>query len=442
MKLVRTERIRFVRALQSQRFALLWTGQTISHLGDGAYLTALAWQVLRLTGSGTAMGLVLVAVSIPQVVFLLVGGVVADRLPRRLVLLVSDVGRASVVLLIALLGWLHLLQLWHLITMSLLFGVASGFFFPAYQAIPPQLVEADDLPSANALMALSRQLGQLVGPILGAACVALAGPPIAFAFDGVTFVLSALCILAMQPAVRVDASASLSTAPFPDKNVTDEQTAVSPTRSRSGSEIRRAWRDIQEGLGYVTRYPWLWVTITVFALGNVGLAGPLLVALPKLVYVVYGAGVWLLGMLGTADALGSIVGSLLIGQMKNLHRRGLLAYLGVALSSIGIILLGIPLPHAIEPAIAIFASILFGLGEGAFSVIWITVLQELVPSDKLGRVFSIDALGSFCLLPIGYALVGILTDRIGPAQVFIFGGLMNLIFVGIALSVRDVRQLD
>ncbi len=165
-------------------------------------------------------------------------------------------------------------------------------------------------------------------------------------------------------------------------------------------------------------------------------------AQPKLVQDVYGQGVWLLGAVGTATALGSIGGSLFVGQMQHPHRRGLLAYLSIAVAGSGTILFGFPLPLLIEPAIACFAGLLVGIGVGIFSIIWITVLQECVPSDKQGRVFSIDALGSFCLLPVGYALAGILTDRIGPPLVFVFGGLITLTLVGVAIGIRDIRRLD
>ncbi len=141
-----TRRMTFARALRSRRFALLWSGQTISALGDGAFFTALAWQVLTLTGSGTAMGLALVAETTPIVLFMLIGGVVADRLPRRLTLLWSDGGRAVVTLVVAWLGSAHLLQFWHLLALAFFFGLAEAFFRPAYQSIPPELVPPEDLP--------------------------------------------------------------------------------------------------------------------------------------------------------------------------------------------------------------------------------------------------------------------------------------------------------
>jgi MFS family permease len=141
-----TKHLRFARALQARPYALIWIGQSLSGLGDSIFTLALAWQVLVMTHAGTAMGLILVASMVPRLLFLLIGGVTADRLPRRLILLWSDSGRGLVVLLISVLGWMGLLQFWHLLIQALIFGLVDGFFTPAVMALTPDLVEKDDLP--------------------------------------------------------------------------------------------------------------------------------------------------------------------------------------------------------------------------------------------------------------------------------------------------------
>jgi len=412
-------RVRFARALGSKPFALVWSGQTISALGDGVTLTALAWQVLVLTGSGAAMGAVLVAETVPRVLFLLLGGVVADRFSRRNVLLWSDTIRGVAVGAIAVLGWMGLLALWHLIVLGAIFGLASAFFFPAYQSIPPQLVDADTLPSANALNGMSRQMSQLFGPALGATLVALSDPSAAFAIDALSFGVSAALLLA----VRVP--------PLP-KETYD---GVKP------GGLRGLVGDIREGLGYVMRSPWLWVTIAIASLGNVGLA-PMQVALPKLIKSVYGQGVWPPGATGTAVAAGSLVTMLLIGQARRVRHRGILAYGGLIASSLAVIVFGLPLPHQYAPAIAIAVSVFFGAGLAIFELIWVTSLQELVPMEKLGRVSSVDWVGSLALMPVGLALVGVLTDRVGASWVFLAGGALNLALELIALTIPGIRKLD
>ncbi len=447
-------RIRFVRALKYRPYALLWIGQAISNLGDGAYYTSLAWFVLLLTGSATAMGIVVTASAIPRVLFLLIGGVAADRLPRRLVMLWSDTGRAIVVILITLLAWVHLLQLWHLIVLSLFFGFVDGFFIPAYQSIPPQLVTKEDLPSANALNELSQHLSFLLGPLIGSGLVALVGPASAFGFDGLTFVASALCLLAMRlpdPPTPISTAlaaepAPSTASPIPTGNAEDALIAVeeetAPPTSASRKGMRSVMDDMREGLRYVMSSTWIWVTIVVSSAGNIFLVAPLVVAMPKLVHDAYGAGVWLLGTLATASAIGSILGVLIVGQIKQIHWRGVKAYLSLIGTGVAVLVMGLPLPRASEPLIALVAEVVIGFGLGFFNVIWFIVLQQLIPSDKLGRVSSIDMMGSLCLTPIGFTLGGIVTDHIGPRLMFIGCGLISALLPIIALTVHGVRQLD
>ncbi len=419
------ERVRFARALRSRPFALLWTGQTISALGDGAYTTALAWAVLVLTGSATAMGVVVVARTVPMLLFLLVGGVAADRLPRRLVMLASDAGRAIAVLAIAVLGWFGLLQLWHLIVLAFLFGVVSGFFMPAYMSIAPELVPVEALPSANSLSGLSRQMTSLLGPLIGAALVAGVGPQGAFFFDGLTFIASAFFLLAIR-------------LPSEKRRTTQIDEGGLPVQRG----VRGVWADFREGVRYVMTSSWIWVTIVIAALVNMFLSGAQSVALPKLVTNFYHADVRLFSLIATAGGLGAVVAMVVIGQLPRLHHRGILAYSGTILASLAFVVYGLPFPPEARPIIALVASFAIGLGVGAFSIIWDTVLQELVPAEKLGRVSSVDMLGSFALLPIGLLLAGVLADRIGPAPVFVLSGLVALALNLLALTVRGIRRLD
>lgn len=154
-------------AFRFSSFLNLWLARTISSLGDAVFLTALLWQVILSTGSGTAMGAVLLAQTVPRLIFLAIGGVIADHLPKRLIMFWSDLGRATVMFLIIFLSWWHSLQLWHLVALAIIFGIVDGFFIPASQAIVPELVEKEVLTSANASLSLSEQLSELVGPVLG-----------------------------------------------------------------------------------------------------------------------------------------------------------------------------------------------------------------------------------------------------------------------------------
>jgi MFS family permease len=141
--------IQLLQALQLNSFALLWSGQTISLLGDNVFSIALAWIVVSLTGSSVAMSLVVVAQIVPSMIFMLLGGAIADRLPKISIMLWSDLSRGIIVLFIMICALFHVLQFWQLLLMALVFGVVDSFFSPAYQSLTPQIVDADRLTSAN-----------------------------------------------------------------------------------------------------------------------------------------------------------------------------------------------------------------------------------------------------------------------------------------------------
>jgi MFS family permease len=334
-------------------------------------------------------------------------------------------------MLVAWLSWTHLLQFWHLVALAPLFGIVSSFFDPAYQAIMPQMVETEALTSVNALNTLSRNIGFLLGPVPGAICAVLFGIASTFAFDGLTYGISALCLLALRfPA---------STAPS-QVEVPAHPAEADEVRNHATQGIRGAMRDARDGLRYVFSVPWLWVTVLASPLVGAGFAGAMWVSLPRLVRDVYGAGVWLIGAVATADAVGSILAALAIGNASKL-RRGIVAYSAVLVGGCALIACALPLPRPVEPAIVIAASALVGAGLAIFTILWGTLQQEKVPNDKLGRVSSITQLGVASTLPGGLVLAGLLADHIGPAQVFALAGMLVVVPASIGLCIRDIRQL-
>ena len=190
------------RALASRAFALVWAGQTLSRIGDALYQIAIGWWVLEHTGSAVVMATLLIVSFAPTVLLLLIGGVVVDRYSREAIMLASDMLRGLVVCAVALLAAGGLLQLWHLVLLNLVFGVVDAFFQPAYTAAVPELVREQDLPSANSLSSISTQLGRVAGPPLGAAIVAFGGPALAFALNGLTFLLTAALLVPLLRLAR------------------------------------------------------------------------------------------------------------------------------------------------------------------------------------------------------------------------------------------------
>jgi len=401
----------FIRAFRSRPFALLWAGQTISRLGDSLYRIALAWWVLEETGSAEAMGKVLLFSFAPMLLFLLVGGVVVDRLPRLRVMFAADLVNGAVVGVLAYLAATGRLEVGHVYAASAVFGLAEAFFFPAYNASIPQIVPAEALPSANSLTSLSWQLSSVVGPALGAAIVATAGVPAAFALDSVSFFVSAMFLV---PILRVIAA------------------------PRAGEVRPSGMADLRQGLGLVLAKPWLWVGIGVFAFINVTDSGPRNVALPFLVHDNLGLEVGALGLVSGITAAGSVLSAIYLGRKKRLRRRGWLAYGGVILGGMMLMVYGL------APGLGwlMMAAVVYGMAFSATGLVWTNTLQELVPTEALGRVSSIDALGSFVLMPLGFYFAGVVTDAYGASTAFLLGGAATIALALLALSHPAVRTLD
>ena len=404
----------FLRALRIRPFALLWGGQTISRLGDSLYRIALSWWILEETGSAVAMGALAVFSLVPMLLFLLVGGVIVDRLPRFRIMLTSDLVNTMVVAAVAALAYTDHLQLWEVYAASVVFGLSDAFFYPAYTASVPQIVPPEELPSANSLTSLSWQLSGVIGPTIGAIIVASGGTPLAFGLDSTSFLISAACLLPLRN-IRPPAPAGTETAP----------------RTTPIADMRDGWK-------IVAASPWLWVTILVYAFINVTDSGPRNIALPFLIHDHLGLDVDALGLVASSFSIGSVAGAVVLGRLKRIRHRGTLLYGCAVLGGLMIVAYGL----APNLTVVLAASFVYGLTFSAIALVWTTTLQEMVPPDKLGRVSSIDALGSFVLMPVGFALAGWLTDKIGPVQVFVIGGCSTMAMAVLAYLHPGVRGLD
>ena len=403
------------KSLTVRSFALLWSGQQLSALGDSIYRVALAWWVLEKTGSATAMSTIFIFASAPMLIFLLIGGVAGDRYPRARVMLMSDVVRGLLIGILAVLSFTHRLEVWHIYLVSLLFGIAGAFFGPAYRAIVPEILPRELLPSANGLMTMSLQLADIAGPALGAFVVSKSGSPTAFTIDSLSFLISILCL---APLVRL---------------------ALSP---QAPKERKSVLHDFREGVEVVRKSSWLWITIVIASLGNITLSAPLAIALPFLVKNHLHGGVGSLGLIYSTISAGSIAGTILgtvwLERTSSLRARGRFAY---GLWIAGGLLITV---FGLSGTIYVIAPAAFLIGA-AFTVpnlIFITTLQELIPLKVLGRVTSIATLGSVVLVPVGSGLVGWATDHVGAPTIFILSGVLTALLAALALMHPVIRNLD
>jgi DHA3 family tetracycline resistance protein-like MFS transporter len=387
-------------SLAHRPFLLLWSGQTLSRLGDSLYQIALAWWVLEQTHSAAAMGTVYAFGFAPTVLFVLLGGVAVDRLPRVHLMLGADLVRALLAGSVAILAATRQLELSHVYVASLLFGLVNALFLPAYSALLPDVTPKQFLASANALTSLSAEISGVVGPMLGALLVGRHGAALAFALDGGSFLFAAVCLL---PLLGLSVS----------RPVPQTDTGIA--------------RDLRAGFQAIAASSWLWLTIGLLALLNLTGRSPMTVTLPFLVRNNLRADVGLLGALYSSFSLGSIAGAAWIGRRGQLRRRGRLVYRALVLVGLMTLTLGLPI-DVYGSVVTIFV---LGTALTIGNLAWTQIVQAYVPASVYGRVASITLLASTSLLPLGVALAGWATDWAGPAAVFVVGGALT---AGLALA--------
>ena len=418
--------MQLLRAFRRRDFAILVLARTISRLGDGIQAVALAWLVLQLTGSAAAMGLVLVAQLVPTLALVIFGGAIADRWPKIPLLVSSDAIRAVVVGLIAVLVATGSIALPQLLLLGVVFGLVDAVFMPTWAALLPELVPAEDRPSANALASLSARLAGIAGPAAGAALVAAGGMGMAFAVDALSFVLSGALLLWLWLARRRSA------------HVTGQAVPAIPDARHGRIGQRALIADVRGGLAAVIATPWIGLTIAAATITNISLAGPLGVAVPLLVERSLGGDVGVLGLYGSAVATGAVVAAVVLGSRARLRGRWRLVYgwwIAVALAAAA---MGLP----IGVGGLLVCALVVGFGEVAVGLAWTSALQDHVPGELLGRVYSLDYLGSAALIPVGYLVAGVASDAFGPSAVFLTGGLITAVILAAMTLLPQIRALD
>jgi MFS family permease len=382
--------------LASRDFRLLLTGRSVSLLGDGAFLVALAWQAYTLSNTPTALSILGIAMTIPLLALLLFGGVVSDRYDRRTVMLLADAVRAVLLVLLGTLALLGVLRLWQMIALIAVYGAAQAFFDPASDAILPELLPASQLEAANAIEQVVRPLMlRLAGPAIGGLLVGVFGAGAAFLADGATFVLSALMLFSIAP--RAVAA------------ITSEQVLI-PTSTT---------RELKEGWSYVRRHVWLWGTFASAGIAYLLFMGPAEVLLPFVVKHELGGSGAQLGLVLGAGGLGSVGCAAVMARSGLPARRIGFIYVVWTLATLAVA--GYGLATAIWQLM--LASLAFNLLETAGTIVWATMKQHLVPGALLGRVSSLDWLISIGLLPVSFALTAPVSALLGVRTTLIAAGL-------------------
>ncbi len=381
---------------------LVLAASLASVVGDGVVPVAIAFAVLDLTGSATDLGLVLAARALALLGALLIGGVVADRLGRRAIMIGSDLVRLVAQGAIGVLLVSGHATVAEIAGSQALLGVASGFFDPASSGLIPA-VAGDQLQQANALRGIVFSAGSIAGPAIAGVLVVTTGPGAALLIDAASFAVSALLLAG----VRAD--------------------------PRSQAVRQRFLTDMREGFAELRSRTWAWSNILVFAFinmftGAIYVLGPL-VAKRHL----GGPAAWAAVLVATA--LGWLVGSTAL--LRFTPRRPLL----VAFLVSGLLLL-FELLLAVHSLGVVLAGA-FGAGVGVMvgNTLWETTLQANIPEHVRSRVAAYDWLGAFALVPVGYALPGPVAAAIGVRATLLLFGAIALVLLGLLFLVRDIRRM-
>ena len=373
--------------LREPNFRYYYLSRLVNMIGNAMASLALAFAVLEVTDDDpAAVGYVLAAHTVPMVLLLLWGGVVADRFGRVAVLQFSNIASAVSQGLIAAVVITGTAELWSLVVLSLVHGIVSGVGFPAMASMLPSVVAKEHLQPANALVSLARSAIVIIGPTLAALLVVSVGPGWALAVDATTWLVSGLLLgLVRLPAVV--------------------------RRSAGGS----TFTELREGWSYVRRTQWLWVG-PARAKETIGEQG------------------W--GLVLSAEAVGLLLMTLVLLRVR-LERPLLVGMIGIMALGLPIYMLGAH-PHLLWLVLATFIA---GAGTELFNMGWNLAMQEHVPDEMLSRAYSYDALGSFAAMPVGQVLFGPLAVAFGFTDVLVVSGIVYVVVCGLVLLSPEVRRL-
>jgi MFS family permease len=399
--------VRAPAVLSIRSFRLLFAGQAVSVVGDALFPVALAFAVLdELNGSPAQLGLVLAAQTLPLAILILAAGVWADRLNRRNVMVVSDLGRAGVQAALAALLLTDTAELWHVVVLVAIYGAFEAGFRPAAGGLIPQVAGREHLQQANALMGIAQNFGMVLGPALAGVLIAVAGPGTAIALDSVTFVISAGFLATLR--VR---------------------------HERRPAAEHHFFADLKGGIDEIRKRRWMWTFMPAFSTYHL-LALPCVLALGPVIADrdLGGASSW--AVMTVAFGIGTIVGSTIALRTYPRHPMfgATIAFMFAACQAPVI---------AYGGSTAVIAALLFlaGIAVAYGFTLWETSLGREIPPQALSRVTSLDWFTTTGAMPLGFALVAPAAQLFGTQATMLTCGLIVIALCVAALVVGDVRRL-
>jgi MFS family permease len=418
------------RALSHRNFRLFWAGAFLSNIGTWMQTVAQGWLVLQLTDSAFWLGVDGFAATSPGLVLTLVGGVFADRIDRKRLLLITQAGAGVTALTLALLIATGIVSdaahVWIILVASFITGCCFSLASPSYQAITIDLVGREDLSNAIALNSTQFQLSRVVGPALAGVGFQLFGLAGCFFVNGLSFVAIIIALSLMRLAPRAKTQKSAATA------------ATMRPNSGAGGERQSMWRDLLNGFRYVSSRRRVFLLLMISAVASL-FGAPYMTLMPLFTRDVLGLGeTGLSVMMGVAGG-GSFLAALMLTFLGNLRGKG--RYVLGGSGAFGVCLVGFSLSRNI----ALSLVMLFGIGFSIVCSIAVTnmLLQKLVTDEMRGRVMSMFMLSFIGAWPIGSFLAGVAARRYGAPHTLAAGGVIIALFnLCVALRSPRLRTLD
>ncbi|MBW4078872.1 MAG: MFS transporter [Acidobacteria bacterium] len=391
--------------MSERNFRLFLIGYTTSMIGTGVVPVALSFALLKEGRSAQEIGFVFAAQTVPLVLLLLLGGAAADR-SRKAVMVSADLARCASEVALATLFIVTTPSLYSVMALASVLGIGQAFSSPALSGLMPQLTKTSNIHQANAIKASASSAGQLIGPALAGIVIAVASPGWALYIDGVSYAISALCIVLLR---------------------------IPRMKPRTGEsmlvELRHGWREFSSR-------SWLWIIVVQFGLFRMMVYGPFMVLGSVLANrYLGGSSSWALIL--SAQGAGSVVGGLVMQRLRPNHPLKV-AILATFAFAGPVTCMAMESPATVIAA----ASAISGFAIAVFVTLWESTIQREIPTEVLSRVAAYDWLGSYALTPVGYIVGALLAARIGIRSTLIVSAIWAVLSSSIVLSIPTIRRLQ
>ncbi|WNG90416.1 tetracycline efflux MFS transporter Tet(V) [Mycobacterium sp. ITM-2016-00317] len=402
---------RVLAPFRSREYRLLIAAVSLSIFAEGMWAVVMALQVIELSGDPVALSLVAGCMGAGLVSFVLVGGLAADRLPQRGIIIAVEIVNTVAVSAVAVLGLVGALRIWHMAVAAAVLGIAAAFFFPAYSALLPRILPADQLLAANGVEGVVRPVFQrAAGPAVAGLVVGATIPSAGAVVVAALFAVGLILLVATRPQLTGAAAQPVS------------QTKL--------------LQDLREGWAFVVRTPWLSWTLLFASMFVLVVLGPIEVLLPFIVADRFTHGAQTYGFILAFFGMGSAAGALAVSS-RRLPRRYLTVMMTMwGLGSAPLVIVGVTSSFPLMAA----ATFVVGLTDGAGMVIWGTLLQRRVPTAMLGRVSSLDFFVSLAFMPVSFAIAGPLSKVVPMEAIFLAAGLLPVLLAAVAVTAARMRR--